>query len=130
MLRPAYRSPRHGADQRGIHPRRHPVPPAAARGGPERPPLKPLSLPIVLTALIWVAAAIGFLVWRAAIDFGRKHTARGILQTICAFIGCLFVGVTYWTQHLPVLRGSAWTLRDMLVRAGAIRTGVLLLVGT
>lgn len=92
--------------------------------------MKPLSLPIVLTALIWVAAAIGFLVWRAAIDFGRKHTVRGILQTICALIGCVFVGVTYWTQHLPVLRGSAWTLRDMLVRSGAIVSGVLFLVGT
>jgi lipoprotein-releasing system permease protein len=92
--------------------------------------VKPLSLPLVLTALVWVAAAIAFLVWRAAIDFGRKERGRGVLQSLCAGMGGLFLGVTYWTQHLPVLRGSAWTLRDALVRSGAIVTGVLFLVGT
>ena len=30
---------------------------------------------------------------------------------------------TFWTEHLPVLRGSAWTLRDTLVRSGAIVDG-------
>jgi lipoprotein-releasing system permease protein len=92
--------------------------------------VRPLSLPVVVTALIWVTAAVAFLVWRAAIDFGRGATLRGILQSLCAAMGGVFVAVTYWTQHLPVLRGSAWTLRDMLVRSGAIVTGVLFLVGT
>ena len=92
--------------------------------------MKPLSIPVVVTALIWVAAAMAFLVWRAAIDFGRKETTRGVLQSICAALGGAFVGATYWTVHLPVLRGSAWTLRDALVRSGAIVTGVFFLVGT
>jgi lipoprotein-releasing system permease protein len=85
---------------------------------------------VVLTALLWVVAAIAFLVWRASTDFRRKETARGVLQSLCAAMGALFLGVTYWTERLPVLRGSAWTLRDALVRSGAIVTGVLFLVGT
>jgi lipoprotein-releasing system permease protein len=92
--------------------------------------LKPLSVPVVAVALAWIIAALAFLIWRAAIDFGRRETARGILQSICAGMGALFLGATYWTQHLPVLRGSAWTLRDALVRSGAIVTGVIFLVGT
>jgi lipoprotein-releasing system permease protein len=92
--------------------------------------VKPLSVPVILTALLWVGAAISFLVWRAAIDFGRRETARGVLQSLCAMMGALFLGVTYWTARLPVLRGSAWTVRDALVRSGAIVTGVLFLVGT
>src|SRR5262249_33426913 len=31
---------------------------------------------------------------------------------------------------LPTLRGSAWTLRDTLVRSGAVVSGVLFVVGT
>lgn len=92
--------------------------------------MKPLSVPVVAVALAWIIAALAFLIWRAAIDFGRRETARGILQSICAGMGALFLGATYWTQHLPVLRGSAWTLRDALVRSGAIVTGVIFLVGT
>jgi lipoprotein-releasing system permease protein len=92
--------------------------------------VKPVSLPVILVGLVIVAGAIAFLVWRAAMDFGRKETTRGVLQSVCAGLGGLFVGGTYWTAHLPVLRGSAWTLRDMLVRSGAIVTGVLFLVGT
>ncbi len=92
--------------------------------------MKTLSLPIEVVALVAVAAALAFLAWRAAADFARKETTRGILQSICAVMGLLFVGFTYWTQHLPLLRGSMWTVRDALVRSGAIATGVLFLVGT
>jgi lipoprotein-releasing system permease protein len=83
-----------------------------------------------LAGLVAVVAMVAFLVWRALVDFGRKHTARGILQSVCAAFGALFVGLAWWTQHLPVLRGSAWTVRDALVRSGAIFTGVLFLAGT
>ena len=53
-----------------------------------------------------------------------------ILQSVCMVLGLVFVGFTYWTMHLPALRGSAWTLRDALVRAGAVVTGMLFFVGT
>jgi lipoprotein-releasing system permease protein len=53
-----------------------------------------------------------------------------VLQSVCAVLGVMFVGFTFWTAHLPVLRGSAWTVRDALVRSGAVVTGVLFVVGT
>jgi lipoprotein-releasing system permease protein len=84
----------------------------------------------LLLAATLVVAAIAFLVARARVDFARKETARGVLQTIGAALGLLFLGFTYWTGRLPQLRGSAWTPRDALVRSGAIATGVLFLVGT
>ncbi|HEY8089429.1 MAG TPA: ABC transporter permease, partial [Polyangiaceae bacterium] len=92
--------------------------------------MKQISLPLVLVGLAVAVGAIAFLAWRATMDFGRKHPTRGILQTVCACLGGVFIGATYWTAHLPVLRGSAWNVRDMLVRSGAILTGVLFLVGT
>ena len=87
-------------------------------------------LPLLVLAALAVAGAIAFLVWRAAMDFGRKETTRGVLQTICAVTGALFVGFTLWTARLPELRGSAWTVRDALVRSGAILTGIVFVVGT
>ncbi len=92
--------------------------------------MKPLPFAALAMAAVGVVGAIAFLAWRARIDFSRKETTRGVLQTICAALGALFLGLTRATNHLPVLRGSAWTVRDALVRAGAIATGVLFLVGT
>ncbi|MDP9149162.1 MAG: ABC transporter permease [Myxococcota bacterium] len=92
--------------------------------------MKSLPLPLVAAALPAVIACVAFLLVRARIDFGRHEKTRGVLQGICASLGVLFLGFTYWTQRLPVLRGSAWTLRDALVRSAAIATGVLFLVGT
>jgi lipoprotein-releasing system permease protein len=92
--------------------------------------MKPIPVPVEIVGLVAVAAAVAFLVWRAVVDFGRKHGTRGILQSLCAAFGVLFVGFAWWTQHLPALRGSAWTVRDALVRSGAILTGVLFLAGT
>jgi lipoprotein-releasing system permease protein len=86
------------------------------------------------SALLSTAAAavvaIVFLGWRARLDFARRETARGVLQSIGAVLGATFLALTLWTQRLPVLRGSAWNVRDALVRAGAIAAGVLFLVGT
>ncbi len=92
--------------------------------------MKPLPFAALAIAAAGVVGAIAFLAWRARIDFSRKETTRGVLQTICAALGALFLGLTRATNHLPVLRGSAWTVRDAVVRAGAIATGVLFLVGT
>ncbi len=80
--------------------------------------------------LVAVVAAMAFLAWRARIDFARRERARGALQSVCAALGAVFLGLSYWTERLPQLRGAAWTLRDAIVRAGAILAGVLFLVGT
>jgi lipoprotein-releasing system permease protein len=84
----------------------------------------------LLSTVAAAVAAIAFLGWRARLDFARRETARGVLQSIGAVLGATFLALTLWTQRLPVLRGSAWNVRDALVRAGAIAAGVLFLVGT
>jgi len=92
--------------------------------------VKILPVPAFAAAAVAVAAAILFLGWRAQIDFARKERLRGVLQATCAALGGLFLALSYWTARLPVLRGSAWNVRDALVRAGTIAAGVLFLVGT
>jgi lipoprotein-releasing system permease protein len=92
--------------------------------------VKTLPTSVVALGVAGVAAAMAFLAYRAWIDYGRKETLRSLLQTLCASLGVVFLGLGYWTQKLPVLRGAAWTVRDALVRAGAIVAGVLFLVGT
>jgi lipoprotein-releasing system permease protein len=92
--------------------------------------VKTLPLPGVIAGAVAVLAAMAFLGWRARTDFLRKERTRGMLQAVCAAFGATFLGLTYWTEHLPRLRGAAWTLRDAAVRAGAILAGVLFLVGT
>ncbi len=92
--------------------------------------MKALPLPLLVVGALAVAGAIAFLVWRAAHDFRRKETARGVLQAGCAAMGALFGAFTLWTARLPELRGSAWTVRDALVRLGAIVAGIVFVVGT
>jgi lipoprotein-releasing system permease protein len=89
-----------------------------------------LPTPIVAVGLAAIVVVVAALVWRTRVDLLRREKARAVLQGVCAGIGALFVGLTYWTMRLPVLRGAAWTVRDALVRAGAILAGVLFLVGS
>jgi lipoprotein-releasing system permease protein len=92
--------------------------------------VKTIPLPFVLAASVAVVAAMAFLLWRAATDFRRGETLRGVLQSGCAFTGLLFAAFTLWTLKLPELRGSAWTFRDAAVRSSAILTGIIFVVGT
>jgi len=92
--------------------------------------VKPLPLPAVAASLTAVVAAMAFLAWRARVDLRRREGTRAALETAGALLGAVFLGLAYWTERLPNLRGAAWTLRDMLVRAGTILAGVLFLVGT
>lgn len=86
--------------------------------------------PVALVFLgLGTAAGLAILVTRAIIDYQRRRTARWILQGIATSLGLAFPLLTWWTQQLPVLRGSAWSLRDTVIRAGAILTGVLFLLG-
>ncbi len=92
--------------------------------------MRALPAPVWIAGLVAVLGAMAFLGSRARVDFARKERARGVLQTVGAALGAAFLALSFWTERLPKLRGSAWTLRDMLVRAGAILAGVLFLVGT
>lgn len=92
--------------------------------------MRALQAPVWIAGLAAVLGAMAFLGWRARVDFARMERARGVLQTVGAALGGAFLALSFWTEKLPKLRGSAWTLRDMGVRAGAIVAGVLFLVGT
>ncbi len=76
-------------------------------------------------------AELGTLVWTIVwAVFGVVaplvvHHHRLMFRFAGPFLGAGFVTLTLWTRKLPVLRGSMWTLKDMLVRAGAVVTGVL-----
>jgi lipoprotein-releasing system permease protein len=91
--------------------------------------MKSLPLPALVAGLAAVLAAMAFLTYRAVLDFRRGMAGRGVLQLVCVMFGGLFLWFTQWTARLPELRGL-WTVRDALVRAGAILAGVLFLVGT
>ncbi len=65
---------------------------------------------------------------RAGITFKKGRVARGLALSFGGLLGCAFAGLTFWTQKLPVLRGSMWSLKDTLVKAGAIVSGVLFLL--
>jgi lipoprotein-releasing system permease protein len=88
------------------------------------------SRPIVLLAAAGILAALAFLVWRAAADFGRKQPVRASLQSACAVFGAMFVGLAFWTARMTAVRAAPWSVRDALVRSGAIVTGILFIVGT
>jgi lipoprotein-releasing system permease protein len=47
-----------------------------------------------------------------------------VLPFAAVIAGVLFAGLTAWSLKLPVLHGSMWSLKDTLVKAGAILSGV------
>ena len=55
----------------------------------------------------------------------KKHR---VLQLLAATMGLAFAGLTFWSTKLPVLRGSMWSLKETLVKAGAVVTGVLFIL--
>jgi lipoprotein-releasing system permease protein len=71
---------------------------------------------------------VGRLVAWAVSSMRAGRTSRAIWQFIGSGLGLSFWGLTYWTYRLPVLRGSAWSLKDTVIRAGAIVSGVLFIL--
>jgi lipoprotein-releasing system permease protein len=61
---------------------------------------------------------------------GVRREKRRVVPVIAATFGLVFAGLTFWTTKLPVLRGSMWSLKDTLVKAGATLSGVLLVLFT
>jgi lipoprotein-releasing system permease protein len=69
----------------------------------------------------WVTLAV-FALWVLVL---LGPLLRRFARLAGPLVGVAFTGLTYWTTQLPVLRGSMWTLKDTLIRAGAVLTGVL-----
>ncbi len=78
----------------------------------------------LLAGLAAVVLGVAILVTRATIDFKRGKNGRAALQVGGALVGTSFALLTFATTRLPVLRGSQWSLRDTVIRAGAIACGV------
>jgi lipoprotein-releasing system permease protein len=55
----------------------------------------------------------------------RRHR---VLQLLAVVTGVLFASFTFWSTKLPVLRGSMWSLKDTLIKAGAVVSGVLFIL--
>lgn len=90
------------------------------------------SVVLIAVAVPFVNLALAFtyvratgrneLPWLAA-DFATK-SVRLYLGVTFAVLIALFVGFSGWVSTLPTMRGSAWSIRDTIIRASAILTGV------
>lgn len=53
---------------------------------------------------------------------------RSFLKISLLALTAVFGGLIFWVENLPTLRGSAWNIRDALIRASAIVTGVAVII--
>ncbi|HQY62741.1 MAG: ABC transporter permease [Myxococcales bacterium] len=83
--------------------------------------------PWLVGLLVFVAVASLLIVWRGVAELRAGHRGRFVVALLGAAAGIGFVRLTYWTTQLPVLRGSAWSLKDAAVRAGALASGLVFL---
>ncbi len=81
------------------------------------------TLPIAVGVLL-VVLGVAFVLARARITLRARRVVRGIGLAVGALLGLVFAGLTLWTTRLPILRGSMWSLKDTLIKAGAIVSGV------
>jgi lipoprotein-releasing system permease protein len=59
-----------------------------------------------------------------------SRSIRNFLKVSLLALLALFGGLIAWVESLPTLRGSAWNIRDAAIRAGAIVTGVAVVIVT
>lgn len=60
-------------------------------------------------------------------EFSSRSYRRFLKVTFGALVIALG-GLVFWVKSLPSLRGSAFSVREMLIRAGAIVTGVVVVI--
>ena len=87
-----------------------------------------VSLAPLAAAAVAILLSVIWLCLRARIELQRGRVGRALWDVAGAFLGLVFGGLTFWTFRLPVLRGSAWSLKDTIIRAGAILSGVLFIL--
>lgn len=85
-----------------------------------------MSVPL-LVLLVLVGVASVLLLVRAVREARNRKVGRVISSVLGALAGGCFMRLTYWTTKLPMLRGSAWSVKDAAVRAGALFSGLVLL---
>lgn len=95
--------------------------------------------PRVTPFRFWIAGATWALIvlglpqltshMRGAVRFTLPGPARAVPWLFSALLGLGFIGLTYTSLSLPVMRGSRYILKHELVRFGALVCGVLFLLG-
>jgi lipoprotein-releasing system permease protein len=82
----------------------------------------------LLIGAVVVGLGVLFILARARVTYGLGRYLRTAGLVSGALLGVSFGALTFWTTRLPVLRGSMWSLKDTLVKSGAIVSGVLFLL--
>jgi lipoprotein-releasing system permease protein len=82
----------------------------------------------LILGAVFVALGIFVILARASIVYRKGRYVRTTALVLGAVLGGSFAALTAWTLRLPVLRGSMWSLKDTLVKSGAIVSGVLFLL--
>lgn len=73
--------------------------------------------PQLLLGAIACLGGVAILAARAKRDFAEARRVRATFLVLGALAGVAFLVMMNWTANLPVLRGAAFSLKDMMVRA-------------
>jgi len=82
---------------------------------------------VIVAAAIVMAGVLGLLL-RARRDFAEGRRGRAGFHMTGATLGTTFAALTFWVTRLPILRGSAWSLKDTLIRGAAILCAVSFII--
>jgi len=87
------------------------------------------TVPLVLGALAYAYARV---TGRIGMPYfppeAGSRFIRSFLRNSLLALTAVFAGLIYWVESLSQLRGSAWNLRDAMIRASAILTGVFVII--
>ena len=85
--------------------------------------------PLVIAALAYAYARVTGRIGMPYFppEAGSVFLRRFLRNTLLA-LTAVFAGLIYWVETLSQQRGSAWNLRDAVIRASAIVTGVVVIV--
>jgi len=94
----------------------------------------PLHTPIFWQIVLSTYVGLGFLIWidgpmligGVGITFRLLRKVWPIMSKVLLGVSCAaFLGLTLWVKSLPDTRGATWNIKDTIIRAGAIVSGVV-----
>ena len=88
-----------------------------------------LTTPLVIAAVAYAYARVTGRIGMPYFppEAGSVFLRKFLRNTLLA-LTAVFAGLIYWVESLSQQRGSAWNLRDAVIRASAIVTGVVVIV--
>lgn len=91
------------------------------------------SLRLWFSLIVWgglmAATLAGARTFRGHSALRLPGITRAVPWTLSSLFGVAFIGLTYKSLGLPVLKGSRYILGDEIIRFGALLSGVLFLLG-